>query len=92
MAISIEEAAALLNIEKERLMKDGLKAFVAEKLRQVRVETLTLYREYHISSLSELDQKINRGELSESDTLEDFARLDFLESEEQKLAELITKL
>ena len=45
-----------------------------------------------MSSLEEFDKKINKGELNESDTFEDFTRLDYLESEEEKLTKLIKAL
>jgi len=45
-----------------------------------------------VSSLEEFDKKINKGELNESDTFEDFTRLDYLESEEEKLTKLIKAL
>jgi len=92
MGISVKEAAILLNIEQEKLVNEGLKAFLERKFRELRAGRLTIYLKYHVSSLKELDEKISKGELSETETLEDFSRLDFLESEEEKVKELMSKL
>jgi hypothetical protein len=63
-----------------------------ERLRGLRVEITAICLKYGVSSLKELDEKINRGELSESDTFDDFTRLDYLESEKDKLRNIMEKL
>lgn len=92
MAISLEEAAAMLQIKKEDLLQKGLKAYLRERLRELRAEITSIHLKYKVSSLEEFDRKINKGELNESDTFEDFTRLDYLESEEEKLRKLIKAL
>ena len=92
MAIAFEEAATALHMKKEKLAEDGLKAYLRERLRGLRVEITAIYLKYGVSSLEELDEKINRGELSESDTFDDFTRLDYLEGEKDKLKEIKEKL
>ena len=92
MAIAFEEAATALHMKKEKLAEDGLKAYLRERLRGLRVEITAIYLKYGVSSLKELDEKINRGELSESDTFDDFTRLDYLEGEKDKLRTVMEKL
>lgn len=87
MSISIEKVAELLTLKKEEMIEEGLKALLEKKLRELRAETISICLKYKVSSLKELDEKINRGELGETDTFEDFTRLDFLEREEQKIKE-----
>jgi len=89
MAISFEKAAEQLHMKKEDLVEIGLKAYLREKLRELRAEITTIHLKYKVSSLKELDQKISKGRLSESDTFEDFTRLDYLESEEEKIRNIM---
>jgi hypothetical protein len=64
-------------MKKEKLAEDGLKAYLRERLRGLRVEITAIYLKYGVSSLKELDEKINRGEF------DDFTRLDYLEGGER---------
>ncbi|RZN43512.1 MAG: hypothetical protein EFT35_01105 [Methanophagales archaeon ANME-1-THS] len=89
MAVLIKKVEELLNMRREELMKEGLRALLEKKYRELRVEILTLYQKYKVSSIEELDEKINRGELSETETFEDFTRLDFLEGEADKIKEIL---
>lgn len=92
MVISFEEAAKILHMEKKKLMEEGLKAYSRERLRELRAEITTIYLRYGVSSLKELDEKINKGELNETDTFNDFTKLDYLESEEEKISNILKKL
>lgn len=63
-----------------------------ERLRGLMAEITAICLKYGVSSLEELDKKINRGELSESDTFDDFTRLDYLEGEKDKIRSIMEKL
>ena len=89
MAIAFEETAIALHMKKEKLAEEGLKAYLRERLRGLRVEITAIYLKYGVASLTELDERINRGDFSESDTFDDFTRLDYLEGEMDKVKELI---
>lgn len=88
----LEEAARILNISKEDLARKGLKAYLREKLREVRAEITSICLKYGVASLEHLDARINAGELDETDTFEDFTRLDYLEDKAEKIRGLIEKL
>ncbi|MCL6447268.1 MAG: hypothetical protein K6U04_03825 [Armatimonadetes bacterium] len=92
MSVPLEKTAKILRLSKEELTEEGLKAYLREKRREIRAEIISIYAKYKVFSLKELDQKISRGELTESDTFEDFTRLDYLESEEDKLKKLMRSL
>jgi len=92
MAVSVEEVAQFLELEKNKTIEEGLKALLEKKLREVRSEILSICLRYEVSSLQELDEKVNRGELYETDTFEDFTRLDFLEDAQERIKELKNKL
>lgn len=92
MVVSFEEAAKMLEIKKEKLAKERLKAYSRERLRELRAEITAIYLRYGVSTLAEFNEKINRGELNESDTFDDFTKLDYLESEEEKLRKILEEL
>ena len=92
MATSLEEAATMLHMGKEKLAESGLKSYLRERVRGLKAEITAIYVRYGVSSIEELDEKINRGELSESDTFDDFTRLDYLEGEEDKIRNIMEKL
>lgn len=92
MATSLEEAATMLHMKKEKLVEEGLKAYLRERLRGLKAEITSIYLRYGVSSLEELDEKVNEGELGESDTFDDFTRLDYLEGEKDKIRIIMEKL
>ena len=88
MAVSLGKVEELLNMKREELMSEALRALLEKRFHELRVEIVTIHLEYKVSSLEELDERINKGELSETETFEDFTRLDFLESEADKIKEI----
>ncbi len=55
------------------------------ELKRVRAEIYNILSKYNIKSFNELDEKINKGELSETDAFDDFTKLDYLEALKEKL-------
>jgi hypothetical protein len=51
-----------------------------------------VYTRYGVASLKELDEKISEGELSETETFEDFTRLDHLEAKKEKIEQFLKVL
>ncbi len=92
MGVPIEEVARILELEENQTIEAGLRALLSNKLREVRSEALSICMKYGVSSLRELDEKINRGELSETDTIDDFIRVDYLESIQQRIEGLKSQL
>ncbi len=92
MATSVEEAATMLHMEKAELVEEGLKAYLKGRLRGLKAEITAIYLRYGVSSIDELDKKINEGELSESDTFDDFTMLDYLEGEKDKIKTIVEKI
>ena len=92
MATSLEEAATMLQMKKDKLTEEGLKAYLRERARGLKAEITAIHLRYGVSSIGELDEMINRGELSESDTFDDFTRLDYLEGRKDKIKHILEKL
>ncbi|WXG41557.1 MAG: hypothetical protein WED07_12465 [Candidatus Freyarchaeum deiterrae] len=89
MTASVEEISAALGLSKEELIRRGVRAYLELELRRLNSEIMTLYRRYNVKSLKELDEKISRGELSETDTFDDFTKLDFLEAKRDEVEKFL---
>jgi hypothetical protein len=74
MSLNVEAIAESLGLKKEELIKNGVRAYLESELRRINAEIMAVYNRYGVKSLSELDEKINKGKLSETETLEDFTK------------------
>ncbi|MEX2704977.1 MAG: hypothetical protein Q6352_006925 [Candidatus Freyrarchaeum guaymaensis] len=89
MSVSVEEISEALGLSKEELIRRGVRAYLELELKRINSEIMTLYRRYNVNSLRELDEKISRGELSETDTFDDFTRLDYLEAKRDEVEKFL---
>lgn len=55
----------------------------------MKAEIYDIFFKYKVGSFKELDEKISSGELSETETFEDFTKLDYLESMREKIEKLL---
>jgi len=92
MTVSVEAIAETLGLKKEELIKNGVKAYLESELRRTNAEIIIVYNRYGVTSLNELDGKINKGELSETETLEDFTKLDHLQAKKEKIEQILKVL
>ena len=90
--MEVVEVSKVLGVDEKELVKRGVKAYLEMELRSVNAEIATICLKYGVKSLKELDEKINRGELNETETFEDFTRLDYLEDRREKIKELLRKM
>ena len=84
MTVSVEAIAETLGLKKEELIKNGVKAYLESELRRINAEIIIIHNRYGVTTLNELDEKINKGELSETATFEDFTKLDYLEGKKRE--------
>jgi hypothetical protein len=87
--MEVKEISKELGVNEEELVRKGVKAYLEMELRRVNAEIHGIFSRYGVSSLSELDEKISKGKLSETDTFDDFTRLDYLESVKEKIEKLL---
>jgi G3E family GTPase len=92
MTVNVEAIAETLGLKKEELIKNGVKAYLESELRRINAETNIVYNRYGVTSLKELDEKINKGELNETETFEDFTKLDHLEAKKEKIEQILKVL
>ena len=86
-----KELSRHLGVPEDEIIRRGLRAYLEEELRKVRAKITAICVKYGVRNLEELDEKINKGEISESDVFEDFTRLDHLEAVRRKLEEALSR-
>ena len=79
----------ILGVEVDVLEREALRQYILSELRRVRLESKLIMTRYGVSSIEELDEKIRRGELEETEVFEDLTRLDYLLDREEKLKKLL---
>ena len=87
--MEVKEISETLGVSEDDLVKRGVKAYLEMELRRVRAEMYGVLSKYKVDSFRELDEKISRGDLSETETFEDFTRLDYLDSVREKIERLL---
>lgn len=87
--MEIKEVSKTLGLGEDELVRKGVKAYLEMELRKVKAETYGILSRYKVGSFKELDEKISSGELSETETFEDFTKLDYLESMREKMEKLL---
>lgn len=92
MSTTLETVSKILEIGEDELIENGVRAYLGDERRRLNAEIITIYSKYGVESFEELDDKINRGELDETETFDDFTRLDYLEERRDKVEELLRNL
>jgi hypothetical protein len=85
-------ASRILGVREDVLEREALRQYILSRLRRVRLEYKLIMARYGVSSIRELDAKIRRGELAETEAFEDLTRLDHLLDYEEKLKRLLEEL
>lgn len=89
MSETVEAIAETLGLKKEELIKNGVRAYLKSELRRLNAEIIIIHNRYGVKSLEELDKKISKGVLNETETFEDFTKLDYLEDKKEKIEEIL---
>lgn len=76
----IDEVASALNMDRDALVRESIKAFLEKELRSIEAQIHKIGARHGVKSVIELDDKLKKGDVREEDTLEDFQELDYLES------------
>ena len=80
-----------LKIPKERLVEEGVKHFLGAELRSLSIEINKLSSQYGVNSFDKLWEKLEAGEITDSECFEDLSRLEYLELEREKVVKLLQK-
>jgi hypothetical protein len=82
---AISKVSELLGIDENTLEKESLKVYLKKKMMEYNAEIIEICRKYGVKSAKEFEELYKSGKLDEDDTLDDFFRLDYLESQIEKI-------
>jgi len=80
-----------LKIPKKRLIEEGVKHFLEVELKNLSIEIRKLSSRHGVISFDELWKKLEAGEITESECFDDLSRLEYLELEREKVANLLQR-
>lgn len=87
--MEVKEVSEILGVSEDELVKRGVKAYLEMELRRAKAEIYSILSKYEVGSITEFDERISRGDLSETETFEDFTKLDYLDSMKEKIEKLL---
>jgi len=85
MSTVLHKISKEMGIKESELISQSIKAYIRSELGKNESQLYTLYHKYKIKSIQELEHAIEKGEVVESDVLDDLTRIDYLESEKTKM-------
>ena len=87
----LSEVSKEIGVSKDDILSKGLRAYLRTELGKVETELFSIYHKYGIKSIHDLEHSIEKGEVSESDVLDDLTKVDYLESRRDKLKNLLVR-
>ncbi len=78
-----------LHVSEDDLLRQGLRALLERRRREIRAQILELTGHYGVSSVEEMEARYREGTLEETDSWRDLQRLDHLEYKRDRLLQLI---
>lgn len=87
-----EEIALKLQLPPEELERESLRLFLKHRLRLVESQLLGLARRYGVQTVAELDALVQKGQVHEAETFEDFFEFDRLEAERDALLDSLREM
>ena len=74
-----------MGIKESELVSQSVKAYIRSELGKIESQLYIFYHKYKIKSIQEMEHAIEKGEVIESDVLDDLIKIDYLESEKTKM-------
>lgn len=88
----VSKVFGLLGIDVNTLERESLKVYLKKKMREYNVEMLEILNKYSVKSAEELEELYKSGKLDEVNTIDDFFKLDYLESQIEKIKAALREL
>ena len=91
MPIALKEVSAILGIPVKEVKQRGLRAFLEQELRSIRMEILSICQKYGVSAWEEMNELILEDKVEEGKILEDFQRVDHLTAKARQIQALLER-
>lgn len=92
MSLSIQTVAQEFSLSEEALTRASLRAYLLEQLHTLDVERQARCAKFGVTSLTEMDELLQRGEVSEESLLEDFQQVDYLTTRMARIKQMLKEL
>jgi hypothetical protein len=92
MSLSIQTVAREFSLSEEALTRESLRAYHLEQLHTLDVERQARCAKFGVTSLAEMDELLQRGEISEEILLEDFQHVDYLTTRIARMKQMLQEL
>ncbi len=88
----ISKVSRLLGIDANILERESLKVYLKKKMRECEAEIFEIFKKYGVKSAKEFEELYKSGKLDEENTIDDFFKLDYLESQIEKIKSALREL
>lgn len=88
----IEKAANEFNISPDMLLKVSLESYLRQKHSKIESEMFLISKKYGVKDIFEMENKISKGNISEEIGYDDFFLFDNLQSEKEKIENLLKEI
>jgi len=88
----VSKVSGLLGIDVNTLERECLKVYLKKKMREYNAEILEILNKYGVKSAKEFEELYKSGKLNEENTIDDFFKLDYLESQIEKIKSALREL
>ncbi|MFQ5633694.1 MAG: hypothetical protein ACE5I1_33430, partial [bacterium] len=88
----VKEVASQFSLTENELQREGIKAFLQDKLHLLEVERQHIFRKFDVLSFEDLDRYVTEHPDKESDLLEDFERADYFTLRIEEIRKLFKRL
>ena len=88
----IRNIAKDIELPYDLFLQESSRLFLERKIKKIRIDILEIAGKYGVSTISEFENLYKQGKIEESQTLDDYKRLDRLEYEKEKIEKLLQEL
>lgn len=85
----VEKISEELEIPVEKVIKEGSYRFLEIELKNIAIERALICRRYNVTSFENLWEKLEKGDISESECFDDLTRLEYLEIQADKFGKVM---
>ncbi len=88
----IRNIAKDIELPYDLFLQESSRLFLEKKIKKIRIDILEIAAKYGVSTISEFENLYRQGKIEESQTLDDYKRLDRLEYKKEKIEKLLQEL
>ena len=88
----IRNIAKDFNLPYDLFLQESSQLYLEKNLKKIRIDIWEIASKYGVSSISEFENLYKQGKIEESQTFDDYKRLDRLEYEKEKIEKLLQQI